>query len=74
MNNIKVYTAPSAEMLLLVPVETLAASDWGFNSWNGKWHQNTTFSQDTASGVGIVNGGLGTSAWAEDGYTLNKSS
>lgn len=28
MNNIKVYTAPSAEMLLLVPAETLAASEY----------------------------------------------
>lgn len=73
MNNIKVYTAPSAEMLLLVPVETLAASEWGFGKWNGgTWHSGTF--KDTASGVGIVNGGLGTSAWAEDGYTLNKSS
>ena len=71
MKNRKVYTAPSAELLLLAPAETLAAnSQWGYGSWNGLWKNQGTFSQGKASGVGIVNGGLNESTWADDGYTL----
>ena len=68
MKNRKVYTAPSAELLLLAPAETLAAnSQWGYNNWSGLWKNQGTFSQGNASGVGIVV----SSEWEEDdGYTL----
>ena len=73
----KIYTAPSAEMLLLVPKERLAAFDWKFS--DQKWYNGyipATNAANGASAVGIVNGGLGieNSAWAEDGYTIKKSS
>lgn len=66
MNKEKVYTAPSAEMLILVPQENLAAWEFGNSSWKIK---NGYFSgENTASGVAI-NGTM--TDWAEDGYTLN---
>ena len=71
MNHIKVYSAPSAEVMLLVPTEDLAAS-WIFNQKG--WKENGLFQQsqtDPMSGVAI-NGGFPN--WTEDGYTLNNQS
>ena len=67
MNCKKFYIAPSAEMLMLVPCEQLAAKDWGFNStWeNGYFTFNS--SNRTASGVGIKGGYYDPD---DDGYTI----
>lgn len=68
MNKEKVYIAPSAEMLILAPVEELAGV-----SWSGSWKADGFFRKDDNnpySGVAI-NGNL--ADWAEDGYTYNGS-
>ena len=69
MNREKVYTAPSAEMLLIVPAEELAGNGtWGCRGW----HKNEIFKTEgdnPASGLGVFQGNY----WAEDGYTLNNS-
>ena len=72
MNDVKVYTAPSARMLVLVPEENLAVGDWRFGSFEDDWwyHGYKQGTDTAASSVGITKNG----AWAEDGYTLNSSS
>lgn len=67
MNREKVYTAPSAEMLLLVPTEELAGT-WGYNSWKD-WTNGLIepTQQNPASGVGVIY----SDKWPEDGYKLN---
>lgn len=67
MNKEKVYIAPSAQMLILAPVEELADVSWQFSSWkDGFFSKNGT--DAPYSGVGIQ-GTL--KDWAEDGYKLN---
>ena len=73
MNNRKVYTAPAAEVVLLAPVETLAAFDWNFdNVWKNGYVSGT----DVFSAVGIINGGAGLDGdsgfWEEDGFVIKK--
>lgn len=75
MNNVKAYTAPSAEYLLLSPEENLAAVDWGFD--NSAWFNSYKPSEETgaASALGIINGGEGLSASSEDwgdGFTFKQ--
>ena len=74
MNNRKVYTAPTAEVVLLAPAETLAAWDWSFNSvWKSGYVQG---SGNVYSAVGIINGGAGldgdSGLWPEDGFVIKK--
>ena len=75
MNNVKVYTPPSAEMIVLFPEENLAAVDWKFNHWGGTWYDGYQPKiETTASTVGIINGGTGYAEpnWETDGFTLKK--
>lgn len=71
MNREKVYTAPSAEVVLLMPAEELAGT-WGFNehSWHDGFFTTKDANDNPASGVGIYGGSY---KWAEDGYTYNGS-
>ena len=68
MNREKVYTAPSAEVVLLMPAEELAGT-WGFNEHS--WHAGffTTDDSNPTSGVGVIY----SDKWPEDGYTYNGS-
>ena len=73
MNKRKVYAAPEAEMILLAPVEGLAAWDWDFKSnWQNTWHSGYFKKDGVLSAVGIINGGQETPAgiWEEDGFVI----
>lgn len=77
MNNQKVYTAPSAEYLLLMPKEHVALGEWAFGSDNSAWFNRYKPSEETgaASALGIINGGKGLSASSEDwgdGFTFKQ--
>lgn len=66
----KEYVPPTAEVILLAPDENLAAWDWGFQS---PWKQGyLPATEEVASAVGVINGGLTTSAWGDDGFTIVK--
>ena len=68
MNQTKIYTAPSADVVLMVPCEQIAAKDWKFGS---TWHDGYfTFgtAPNTASGVGIQDDFTYTEG--ADGYTI----
>jgi len=74
MDKRKVYTAPEAEMILLAPVEGLAAWDWNFKTnWQNTWHNGLNAA---GSAVGIINGGAGLDEnkdfWGEDGFVIKK--
>ena len=67
MNRKKIYTAPSAKVLLFAPCEELAGREWAFDSdWaDGYFSFN---SNRNASGVGIKGGY--TYSGDDDGYTI----
>ena len=67
MNREKVYTAPSAEVVLLMPAEELTAGKWGFDQWHAGFF--TTDDSNPTSGVGVIY----SDKWPEDGYTYNSS-
>ena len=56
MNRKKIYTAPSAKVLLFAPCEELAGSDWAFDSDWADGYFSFNSSNRTASGVGIQGG------------------
>lgn len=67
MNRKKIYTAPSAKVLLFAPCEQLAAEDRGFNSTWGTGYFTFNSSNHTASGVGVQGGDMYS---GDDGYTI----
>lgn len=71
MNNVKrTYIAPAAELILLAPLEALAAptsqddsialNKWGFNKWKGSVISNASVT------------GSNRTYWGEDGKIHNK--
>lgn len=65
MDQIKVYTAPSADVVLMMPGEPIAAKDYGFGySWRGNgWFP---FQSETETGSGVAING----PFEDNGYTI----
>jgi len=72
MKKKKIYIAPEAELLLLIPHEDLAAKEFRFgDTFAGNWFSGLN---TMGSAFGIINGGAGLdeSFWEEDGFVIKK--
>ena len=70
MDQTKVYTAPSADVVLMMPGEPIAAKDYGFDySWRGNgWF---TFQSGTETGSGVA---INRTFPEDNGYTIIRNS